>query len=295
MNQQTCAELPVEVITRRIEDVPALPLVVSRLLEIVGRDNHSVTEVVRIVENDLALTARVLKIANSAAFSRGNHIPTLPRAILHLGEKMVVGIALGSCTAQIFKPPLEGYGSAAGELWEHSLRTAIATRELVRFALQPVSADLAFTAGLLHDVGKAIISEFLQGNAEEMARWCDTGKVADFLQAERDVVGTDHSQVGETMALRWKLPLPLTAVIRDHHRPAQSEIEHRGLVFAVHVGDLIAMMGGAGTGVDTLAYRMDPGCDQYLRLNCETMEKIFLAVQAEFASKKASIFEALEA
>jgi putative nucleotidyltransferase with HDIG domain len=282
-------------ITDRINDLPPLPTVVHHLLTMMGREFHSMHDVVEIVENDLALTTKVLKVANSAAFSRGQAVTSLARAILHLGEKMVVSIAIGSCSPQIFNRPLEGYQSAAGELWDHSLRTAIATREIVQFHRQKISSDLAFTAGLLHDVGKAVLSEFLSGHAEGMAAACDKRESQSFLAAERQLLDTDHAQVGEAMARHWNLPDPLCSAIRHHHQPEDTPAGDQGLVYAVHVGDLLAMMGGAGTGVDALAYRMDPGYTQYLKLEINDLDRLFLIVQEEFADKKASIFTGLEA
>jgi putative nucleotidyltransferase with HDIG domain len=291
---QTCLVSPVEMITRRINQLPLLPTVLHRLLTLMGKENRSVQEVVAVVENDAILTARVLKVANSAAFSRGQLLMSLQRAIVHLGEKTVVGIAVGSCSPLIFDRPLEGYDSAAGELWDHCLRTAIATRELVQFSLRPVSPDLAFTAGLLHDVGKAVISEFLKGNTEYLLAFCDSGETKSFLEAERRLSGTDHAEVGCAIAHHWKLPEPLVAVIRDHHQPAVAPEDLQGLVYAVHTADLLAMMGGSGTGSDTLAYTLDPGYMHFLNLNQDKIDQLFLKVQEEFSSKKASIFNSGE-
>jgi putative nucleotidyltransferase with HDIG domain len=293
MSQTHCLS-PVELITEQINDLPLLPNVVHHLLMLMGKENRSVQEVVNLVETDVILTSKVLKVANSAAFSRGQVITSLHRAIVHLGEKMVVGIALGSCSPRIFSQPLEGYESAVGELWDHSLRTAIATREIIRYILHPVSADLAFTAGLLHDVGKAVLSEFLKGNGEYMASCCDSGEVENFLTIERRLSGTDHAEVGCAIARHWNLPEPLCSVIRDHHHPALAPQMDRELVYAVHVADLAAMLGGTGTGIDTLAYKLDSSFDQHLKLEQKELDQLLLAVEEEYGSKKASIFACIE-
>ncbi len=295
MNETCLEHLTAEAISNRVADIPMLPVVVSRLLTVVGREGHSTKEVVDLVENDVVLTARVLKIANSAAFSRGQSITTLSRAILQLGERMVVGMAMGCCSPQIFNRPLEGYESAAGELWDHSLCTAIATREIIRYARDPLSADLAFTAGLLHDIGKAVISEFLKGNTEKLLLWCDSRRVEDFLTAEREVVGTDHAEVGYAIAQRWNLPELLAGVIQHHHHPSQADGSQKCLIYAVHLADMIAMMGGTGTGADTLAYTIDPDYADFLKLGKDDFDRVFLQVQEEFQNKKAAIFAGAEA
>ena len=284
----------IDTIKNRVTEMPMLSFVVSKLLEIIGNDNHSLSDVVEIVQNDASLTTRVLKVANSAAYFRGNPISTLKRAIAHLGEKTVVDIAVGSCTFQVLNRPLKGYDSASSELWDHSLCAAIAAREIARFADGSVPPDLAFTAGLLHDIGKSIISEFLEGNVEKITRWCDQKKVEDYLEAEKDLVGTNHAEVGYQIALHWKLPEPLCATIKHHHYPNKAEQEHRPLVYLVHLGDMLAMMAGSGTGSDSLAYKIDPGYQDYAAFGKDDLSEVLLNVQEQFAKTKNSIVESEE-
>jgi putative nucleotidyltransferase with HDIG domain len=279
----------VEAIAKRIEEKPMPSLVAFQLLKVIENEDYSLKEVVKIVETDASLTTEVLKVANSAAFYRGTPTTTVNRAVLVLGGMMVVGIAITASTAIIFQSPLEGYDSAAGEMWDHSLRCAVAARELSRFAQKPMPAGLAFTAGLLHDIGKNIISEFLNGQTEEMTNSCEAGTVGDYLEAEREKVGTDHTQVGYALAKHWKLPEVLRIAIKGHHYPSQVEDEHQPLVYAVHLGDLIAMMGGSGTGSDSLAYRIDEGYENHFNVDPQKLQEILLTVEEDFLSLKEAI------
>jgi len=290
MNEVASVESPLQAVANRVADVPMLPVVVSRLLEMVGRETHSTKDMVHVIETDVALTMRVLRVANSALYSRGQQISSLQRAILQMGEKMAISIAIESCSPWIFNQPLKGYESRAGELWDHSLQTAIATRELTRFSNYPILQDLAFTAGLLHDVGKAIISRFLEGSTADLAGPCDSDQVYDFLGAERAAVGTDHCEIGFALAQRWNLPQALAFAIRDHHHPLGTEASYQALVFSVHLGDLVSMMGGSGTGGANLVDRMDPGYGKFLAIQQSDLERIFSHTQEEFASSKAAIF-----
>jgi putative nucleotidyltransferase with HDIG domain len=281
-------------IIQRVTDMPMLPVVVSRLLEIIGDESHSTTDIVRVVENDPSLTTRVLRVANSAAFFRGNPISTLGRAIGHLGEKMVVDIAVGSCTVQMLNRPLRGYDSALGELWDHSLCTAISAREITHLAQNGASPDLAFTSGLLHDIGKAVLSEFLEGNVEKITALWDRKQVQDYLEGEKDIVGTDHTEVGYEIAKHWRLPKPLCEVIKHHHHPDKTDKDNLKLVYIVHLGDIIAMMGGSGTGADAMAYRIDPEYQHYIPINKNDLSQLFLTVQERFQSTKSSILASEE-
>jgi putative nucleotidyltransferase with HDIG domain len=276
-------------ISKRINDFPMLSAVASRLLTISGDDRVSLKDIVKIVEKDAYLSSRILRIANSAAFSRGKPIATIAEAIVRLGEKTIVGIAMES-SSTIFKKTLVGYHSPAGELWDHSLHTAIAAREIVNLGCSTVQPDLAYTAGLLHDLGKPVISDFFTDNAGEMAVRCDKHQVEDFAKAERDLLGMDHAEAGYELALRWKLPKSLCMAIKYHHQPSQADPEFRGLVYAVHIADILAMMEGVGTGVDNLSYRMDQGYKQFIKIDKVALSKIVLLVRDEFVKTQQYIF-----
>lgn len=279
-----------ETITNRVANVPMLPHVVSQLLAIIGGKGHSLEDVVKIVQTDASLTTRMLRIANSAAFYRGQPVTTLSRAILHLGEKMVAGIAIGSCTTDFFHRELEGYKSGNGEFWDHSLCTAIASREIAAKISKRISAELAFTAGLLHDIGKVILSEFLKDHTEKIEKWCSERQAEDFIGAEKDIIGADHSDVGYILAHHWKLPDPLCEVIKHHHHPWETEEKYRELVYVVHIGDQLAMLSGAGTGVDSLSSRMHEGYEEYFEMDREEIPVLLLTTQHEFSHTKNVIF-----
>ncbi len=273
-------------IARAVEDLPVLSTVATRLLQVTGDENHSMNEVVRVIEVDAILTSKVLRISNSAAFSRGKDITSLPRAIGRLGEKIVTGIVIGESTKEVFVSELEGYEADAGDLWDHSLRTALAARELSKFSKENVSSDEAFTAGLLHDIGKSVIDQFLAGKATKMRKHYDDGEADDFRGAERDQVGTDHAEVGFALAARWSLPDALAEVIRNHHDPSEAKEEFKHLTYVVHLGDFIAMMAGTGTGADTLAYNVDQQYADYFNLRMKDIDNLILTVEMEFTDIK---------
>lgn len=277
-------------IDARIKEMPMLSVVASRLLELVGDRNYSINDISRIVENDAYLTSRVLRVANSAAYSPIEPIQTVDKAISYLGEKMLIGIAVGSGSAKVFSKTLDGYEGRAGELWDHSLRTAIASRELATFVIKEISPNLAFTAGLLHDIGKSVISDFLGGTARQLTSLCDKGTVEDYLAAERETTGTDHCETGFLLAEHWRLPSRLKAAIRYHHHPGQAEEDNKSIVYAVHLGDIVSMMGGAGTGADTLAYKIDDNYDKYIEIGKDDLSIVLLRVEEEFSRTKKFVF-----
>ena len=272
-----------------VKAVPMLSPSASRLVQLSSAPDHELGEVIDLVKTDANLTARVLKVVNSAAFGLINSISSVDRAVSFLGERIVVSIALGDCASKLFEKQLDGYEAAGGDLWKHDLRTAIAAREVVVQTKLAISPDLAFTAGLLHDIGKALISDYLRGTASEAIQLISAQDSKDYLDAEERIIGFDHTQAGFELAKEWRLPEELAEVILYHHHPADASEEFRPLVYAVHLGDNIAMMGGFGTGSDSMQYRLDSNYSKYISLGPNTLASVILTVDMEFEKLTGSL------
>ncbi|OQY19109.1 MAG: hypothetical protein B6I36_05135 [Desulfobacteraceae bacterium 4572_35.1] len=270
-----------EEILAAIKKVPLLSPSASRLLELTASSDHKLSEVIDIVRCDAALTARVLKIVNSVAYGLVHEVSTVDRAVGYLGERMIAGIALEDSAAALFHKELKGYNGPKSELWNHDLRTAIASREIAKHAKQPINQDLAFTAGILHAVGKAVLSDFLTQSANEVLAEIDDNEVTDYLAGERNLVGLDHTEAGYELAKSWELPDSLAAAIRYHHNPADTPEEHRLLVYAVHLGCIVAMMCGSQSS-DSLQYHLDKNYTQYYDLTSEQLAMVMLEVNEMF-------------
>jgi len=253
--------------------LPPLSDSVSALLPIVSKDTHTARDVIDILERDPMLAARILKVANSAAYARRVPAETVMAAASYLGDMTVVGLALRVSNAKTYEAPLEGYAAVRGALWEHSLKTAIAARMLAFKAKTYLSPGIAYTAGLMHDIGKVVLSAFLKGSP---------AMTGDFLALERETTKTDHAEVGAALAEKWKLPLSIRSAIAWHHEPEKAEESTRSLVFAVHLADTVAMLGGAGTGGDSMAYRLDEGYVRYFDVTRKDMIKVIAQMDIEF-------------
>ncbi len=283
-----------EELQKIVKAVPMLSASASRLLQITAKADHDFVDVINLVKTDANLTARVLKVVNSAAFGLINNITSIDRAVSYLGERIIVSIAVGDCAGDLFKKELSGYEAAGGDLWKHDLRTAIAAREVVVQSDVDVSPELAFTAGLLHDIGKALISDYLHGTVLEAVEMISAEDDLDYLDAEEKLVGFDHTRAGYELAKAWRLPDELAEVILYHHEPAKASEEYRLLVYAVHLGDSIAMMSGFGTGADSLRYKLDPQYTDYIKISPNTLANIMLTVDIEFEKLEESLADSGE-
>lgn len=268
-----------------VENAPLLSPNAHLLLQITTNPDHDLDEVIRLVRYDAALTARVLRVVNSAVYGLISPVASVDRAVSYLGERLIVGIALADSVGKLFHKPMTGYEGEAGDLWRHDLFTAVAAREVARRARKDFGIDLAFTAGLLHDIGKSLLTEFLDGTSGEIVAEIAQGQRPDYLAAERERLGIDHAELGHLVACRWQLPDALQAAIRHHHHPAEADPEWRPLVYAVHLGDILAMMRGYATGSDGMHYHLDPGYAEFFTFNAEELAGILL--EAEEAYRKA--------
>ncbi|NOR10008.1 MAG: HDOD domain-containing protein, partial [Desulfovibrionaceae bacterium] len=238
-------------ILKAIKKVPVLSSSVSQVMDIISKDDHCLADLVNIIRFDSALTANILKTANSAFYGISTEVSSVDRAISLIGEDSVINITLKKGLAKLFDKELTGYKSASGELWRHDLRTAIASKKIAKLNKNHISSEIAFTGGLLHDIGKAVISSFLGETSSKIIEAIDKGRVKDFHEAEQRLLGMDHAMVGFELAKHWNLPEALTHIIRYHHIPSEAPSDLKPIVYCVHLGDILAMMAGCGTGADT--------------------------------------------
>jgi len=275
-------------IISKIRTIPPLSQAARQILAIMSDREQLAGSLLRIIETDAALTARVLRVVNISQAPPLKPVATIDGAMTILGDKVVLGIALDYCTDGLLQKPLDGYLAGQGKLWEHNLLTALAAKIVALMSPFELSAGEAYTGGMLHDIGKSVLSEFLLGSAEEMIRKIDWGVLPDYLAAEEEKLGTNHCIIGAAIATVWKLPSPVPEIIRHHHHPHTADTRFRGIVYAVHLGDIIAMMMGSGTGSDSLYYKLENGYKDALGINKNQFPAIMLRVEEEF--KKAQDF-----
>ena len=276
-----------------IKEIPLLSPSASRLLQIASKDDYDINEIIEVVKCDSALTARLLKTVNSVAYGLVHQVTSIDRAVSYLGERLVAGIALEDSAKALFNKKLDGYEGPVGELWEHDLRTAIAAREIAGYCKTSLSKDLAFTAGILHAIGKAVLSDFLHESASNLLADIDSHDITDYLEGERNLLGMDHTEAGYELAKTWDLPESLQMAIRYHHTPGISPDEHRPLVYAVHLGCIIAMMSGSHTS-DALQYHLDKNYSDYFNISNEHIAMALLEVNERVSIIQAALSEGEE-
>lgn len=273
----------------RLEGLPTLPSVAGHLVSLTRSPRTSATEVGDLISQDQALTARVLKLVNSAFYGFPKAITTVNHAVVILGFSRVKNIVLAASAFGLSR----GGGASRLDLprhWEHSLGAAVAARVTARTLHQGDPED-AFVCGLLHDIGKLVLAQLLPKEFDAcVARAAADGSL--LYDAEKEVLGLAHPEVGRWLAERWKLPANIQAAIRYHHTPGATR-KDREMVAAVHVGDILARALLVGSGGDDSIPNMDLGVFQEMDLSKGRLDRLLGETLAEI-DRAADFFELIE-
>lgn len=234
-----------ELVLAQLDDLPTPGPLVLRLLDATAGAASSARDVAELLRADQSLTARLLSLANSAAFGARSEISSIEQAIVRLGFKTVRSVVLATRVFACFARD----GAPAGkrfdltEFWKHSLAVACGARRIVEAGKLPgVDAELAFVAGLLHDLGKAAL-RCVYPRAYERAACLAEETRGDIADAERAVLGTDHTVAGRRMAERWGLPRDLQNVIWLHHLAGEAlpaSLRTQPLIGLIRLADTLA-------------------------------------------------------
>ena len=201
-------------ITAFIDTLPPLPFVVRKIIEIIDREDVIAKDIAEIISLDYSLTARILRLVNSALYALASPVTSIQHAVTLLGFTEVRNLALGLKFVEAF-PPDEQIGLDRHRFWEHSIATALSARHMTTFT-GGVSPEEAFLGGLLHDIGKIILDSYFKGEWREVEKRCRAEKISP-LAAEAKIFGVSHMEVGSWLAEHWKLPPIYQLAIRRHH------------------------------------------------------------------------------
>jgi len=242
------AQLAESEVLDAIDRAPALPHIVGQVLKRVG-DAHSATaDFEKLIEQDMVLAGKVLKLVNSAFYRRPQPVGSIRDAVSIIGFASLRSLVLAASTSDILLVDLEPYGMSRGGLWRNSIATAAVARAVgMKAGVGVELAEEFFAAGLMRDVGLLILSPFLARSGVRLRKAAQV----DILTAERRAVGFDHGWVGDRLAEKWRLPAPLRISIARHHReaPGESDVGARHLG-AVRLSERLVYAAGVGMQAD---------------------------------------------
>lgn len=245
-----------------IKSLPPLSASVMNLMDMLKRDDSTPQQLERVVHQDPALTANLLRIANSAYYRGSRPVSSARAAIVRLGSRGVYEIAVGLSLRSKLPGYIPGYEVESAGFIRHGVAVGVLCERVTR-EVKGAERDVAFTVGLLHDLGKLVVGMYL---AAERRRAQDFLLDTDlsFEEMENAVLGTDHCEVGEEIANRWRLPHEVAIAARWHHKPlAAPDPAAQRLASIVHVADGMAHLFGYGEDAADMRHRLD---DQALEL-----------------------------
>jgi HD-like signal output (HDOD) protein len=253
--------------------------VAAQVLRLAADPDSTTDDLQKVISTDQALTAQILKIANSAMFGMVREVRTITQAIMTLGFSTIKSVVIASSAKNLYSRG--GTGLQERLLWEHALVSALAARAYAKCLRSP-RAEEAFLGGLMHDIGKSVMGLKFPERYGALLRNIYNGG-GDDLESELDLFGFDHAMVGEALLHSWNLARSLENCVRWHHDPRHAPVEDQALTAFVALGNQTALDRRIGIGSPESL----KGCtDQALALLGLTQEA--------YESHSATVAEALE-
>lgn len=263
-------------IIRDTKSLPSLPGIIAKLGSLADNDKVSAQEMARVISADQVLSAKVLRLVNSAFYGFPGRVSTVSNALILLGVNVVKSLAVTSSIFEIMEKNVVG-------LWEHSMGTAVAANSISRALKLPDPEETA-TAALLHDIGKVIIKIKLEKDFDLLTTLMQEKGVG-MLEAEHELLGTDHAEIGGWLARSWLLPEKLIEPVAFHHQVEKSTL-HQTKTAVVHVADVLVKASGFGFSGDQFVPRIQPVAWKKLGLTESLLESIIEDVEDKLVDVK---------
>lgn len=263
----------------KVKNLPPISQAALQLVNLLDEPAVSNDDVVQVLKYDNVLTAKLLRACNSPYFGLEEPVSSVDQAVLILGHHQILHIVLTLAFGGAMAVPLTGYAVESNELWRHSLTAATAAEFIVTNGMEVnVDSHVAFTVGLLHDIGKLVLSQVLTPEYQTNIRTLITKKGLSRSEAEKGVLGTDHSEVGGALLDAWHLPEDIIEAVGNHHHPIVSPSPRLSAV--AHVANCIAHRVSPAPGLEAYAVRVDHRVADVFNLTPVRLESMVEEVHA---------------
>ena len=259
-----------------LQELPSLPDVVMELLGSIDQDDIDISVLAKKVSHDAALTAKTLRLANSSAYGLQVKVTTIQQAITFLGFQTTRNLITAAAVTGCF-PAGQCAGFDDQAFWRHSIATAACAKVLARRLR--FNQDVAFTAGLLHDIGRLVLVTSFPAQYAQALNWRNAHD-SFVLDAERAVLGIDHVEAGVALAAHWNFSDTMKAALQGHHEP---DAAGAGLLATlVHVANAIVHALDVTHEDDDLVPTVSSKAWSALGLNEEAYLHVFRETELQF-------------
>jgi putative nucleotidyltransferase with HDIG domain len=263
----------------KVKNLPPISQAALQLVNLLDEPAVSNEDVVQVLKYDNVLTAKLLRACNSPYFGLEEPVSSVDQAVLILGHHQILHIVLTLAFGGAMAVPLAGYQVESNELWRHSLTAATAAEHLAVNGID-MNADphVAFTVGLLHDIGKLVLGQVLTPEHQTNIRALVEDRRNSRWEAEKAVVGTDHAEVGGALLRAWNLPEEIIEGVSNHHRPVVDPDPKLSVL--AHLANCLAHRISPAPGLETYATFVDLKVAEAFSLTPARIESITEEVRA---------------
>ena len=266
----------VEEIIQSVNSLRPIPSNVTRLMKEIDQPEISIRRLSGLISLDQALASMVLQMSNSVSLGYPRTCSTLYEAIMQIGLGRLKTILLSSSATDMLKRRLIGYRLGEGELWRHSLVAAVAAEWLAQ-ALRYPNTEEAYVSGLLHDIGKLFLDQFVLNDYVAIVDYVQRYKMQ-LWQVEEKLLGIDHARLGGMIAERWNFPVVLVDAIRFHHAPSFARINQQ-LPAIVNLANSFAV-DYQPTSTELFSFQIHPESLNILKIDEAKVEKLRTSMKA---------------
>lgn len=224
-------------IKKDIAHLRPIPQVALKILRLMADEDYQLSEIAGELSLDQVLSAKVISFCNSPFIGFPAKIDSIERAVLLLGESHLLEIILTTSLKDFYNQKEGSYSLIRGGLFRHSLVVASLIKIISNYN-KKINKQAAYTAGLLHDIGKVVLDQYVSENISLFYDQ-DEGLASSLINREKELFGTDHHEMGHELAVVWGFPENIKEAISLHHEPARAEHEPE-LVHAVYLADILA-------------------------------------------------------
>lgn len=276
MNTQT------QTILQKVKELAVLPQVVHQIINLTNNLNASARDLERLIGLDQGMSMRVLNTVNSAYYGMQRKIGSIKDAVVLLGFKTVRHIAMTASVFDLFVGKTDRQNLRRGKWWRHAIDTALCCR-LIASQTPDLSPDEAYTLGLLHDVGKPLLDRYGGEPYERVEDLMAQGMSE--LDAERQVYGTDHAEIGEVVCLHWGFPEKLAYAIGEHHADHPEGLMDARMTALVVLGNALAhWLRHPDTSEEEFLFLLPEWVYQTLHLQPSQISALRVACESEMRS-----------
>jgi len=239
------------------QQIATLPTVATRILKMIKSDNFSITEISSVVESDPGLTLKLIRVANSPLYGLRSQVTSVNTAIMALGLNKLTNIVLSiSLYSKFLVNKQNDFAQLIDKFWQHSASTGVVSKHLCNILKQNYK-ELEFLGGLLHDLGKLAMMQFDSKRYFEVMTLVEKEHIFD-VEAEKQIFGMNHLEVGREMAIQWQLPKELIEILSFHNTPKVSK-ENQLLIAIIRFSDILCEMWGEGfyEGIESIKIEDD--------------------------------------